>query len=163
MRAGFVAVCLAAIAMAPGFAAPESDARANQKVIRAGKLVLAGRSMRCGQTPTLMSETFWDYGGSGKGMIILNPTKLETLPPTVRLFVYEHECGHQLMGRSELKADCYAVQRGRRTGWLTAEGLMEICAFFRDHPSDSVHPPGPERCVYMSQCFEKAKPPRASR
>jgi len=135
----------------------------NEKTIPAGRLKLAGQTLRCGHTPTLMSTSFWDYGGSytssaGRGMIILNPNKLETLPPIVQLYVYEHECGHQLRGRSETKADCYAVERGRRAGWLTSDGVEAICAFFAAHPTDSVHPPGPERCAAMAQCFEKAKP-----
>lgn len=133
------------------------------KVIAAGKLTLAGRAMRCGGTPTLMSSTFWDFGGSGRGMIILNPTKLETLPLAVRLFVYEHECGHQILGVNELKADCYAIDKGRRDGWLDAASLSEVCAFFADSPGDWVHPPGPERCRYVTQCFTRAAPPRAGR
>ncbi len=161
MRLGALGVVL--LALAGGAQSAPADDAPQQKVIRPGKLQLDGRSMRCGGVPTIMSHTFWDYGGSSRGTIILNPTKLETLPPIVRLYVYEHECGHQVRGPDELKADCYAVQRGRRSGWLTAEGVQEICDFFGAHPSDSVHPPGPDRCRVMMQCFERAKPPRASR
>jgi hypothetical protein len=82
----------------------------------------------------------------------------------VQLYVYEHECGHQMHGASETRADCYAMQRGRRDGWLTPEGLAEICEVFKGHPTgDSLHPPGPERCAAMTKCFEKAAGPKRAR
>jgi len=134
-----------------------------EKMLPAGHLKLAGRSMRCGRTPTLISHSFWDYGGAKKGVIILNPSKLDALPEAVRLYVYAHECGHQLFGRKETRADCYAVERGKREGWLTQSGMSEICTFLAPHHGDWVHPPGPRRCEIMTRCFDKAKPRRASR
>lgn len=131
-------------------------------MVAPGKLKLAGRYMSCGRTPTLMSHTFWDYGGAKKGMIILNPSKLEELTDAARLYVYAHECGHQLLGPKETAADCYAVKRGRREGWLTREGMTEICTFLAPHRGDWVHPPGPVRCKIMTKCFDEAKPRRAS-
>ena len=154
--------------LAAGFLAflPSSDgpeASPEEKLLAPGKLKLAGRSMRCGRTPTLMSHSFWDYGGAKKGMIILNPSKLEDLSESVRLYIYSHECGHQVYGRKETRADCYAVKRGKRDGWLTRDGMTEICTFLKPHPGDWVHPPGPQRCEIMNKCFDKAKPRRASR
>ena len=148
---------LAAAAGVPATAAPED------KLIAAGKLKLAGRTMRCGATPTLISSSFWDYGGATKGRIILNPRMLAGLPDAVRLYVYAHECGHQIFGARETKADCYAVRRGKREGWLDAEGMDQICTFLAPHPGDWVHPPGPKRCELMRACFGKAKPRRAER
>ena len=139
------------------------EAAPKEKLLSAGKLKLAGRYVRCGRTPTLISHTFWDYGGAKKGMIILNPSKLEGLSKTVRLYVYAHECGHQKYGAKEIKADCYAVQRGKREGWLTRDGMTEICTFLKPHPGDWVHPPGPKRCEIMTKCFGQAKPRRAQR
>ena len=147
-------------------AAPVSrglEASPEEKVLAPGSLRLAGRYMGCGHTPTLISHTFWDYGGAKKGMIILNPTKLDGLSDAVRLYVYTHECGHQVYGPRETRADCYAVERGKREGWLDATGVDEICAFLQHRPGDWVHPPGPKRCEIMRACYSKAKPPRASR
>jgi hypothetical protein len=143
-------------------AAPASP---EDKVVAAGRLRLAGRTMSCGRVPTLMSHTFWDYGGADKDRrrIILNPTKLKELPEAVRLYVYAHECGHQRYGPREIKADCYAVQRGVREGWLNAGGMDQICEFIIPHPPDWVHPPGQKRCRTMRACFGKAKPPSAKR
>jgi len=138
-----------------------ANAAPEQKLVKPGKLLVAGRTMRCGRTPTLMDHSFWDYGGASDGLIILNPNKLETLPDPVRLYVYAHECGHQIHGRSEPRADCYAVKRGRKEGWLNRQGLMQICDFLEDHPGDYVHPPGPQRCRTMAKCYEQSKPPRA--
>jgi hypothetical protein len=131
------------------------------ELVQPGKLLVAGRAMRCGRTPTLMDHSFWDYGGASDGLIILNPNKLETLPDPVRLYVYAHECGHQVHGRSEPRADCYAVKRGRKEGWLNRQGLMQICDFLEDHPGDYVHPPGPQRCRTMAKCYDQSKPPQA--
>ena len=141
----------------------ELKATPEEKMLAPGKLKLAGRSMRCGHTPTLISNTFWDYGGAKKGIIILNPSKLDELPKSVRLFVYAHECGHQVYGRKEVRADCYAVKRGKREGWLTRTGMSEVCTFLAPYRGDWIHPPGPQRCEIMTKCFDKAKPRRASR
>jgi len=154
---GVAAALAVMLASQAPVAAPEG------KVLAPGKLTLAGRDMRCGRTPTLISHSFWDYGGAKKGMIILNPTKLEGLSGAVRLYVYAHECGHQKYGARETRADCYAVERGRRDGWLNSAGMNEICAFLEGYPGDWVHPPGPKRCQIMTKCYGKAKPRRASR
>lgn len=156
-----LALAGAALALVPR---PESlQATPEDKVVAAGKLRLAGRVMSCGRTPTLMSPTFWDYGGARKGQIILNPIKLAELAEPVRLWVYAHECGHQIYGAGEIRADCYAVRRGRREGWLDAAGMKQVCEFLKDHPGDWVHPPGPKRCREMTQCFKDADAHRASR
>ena len=87
------------------------------------------------------------------------------MPPTIQLYVYMHECGHQMVGRSEMSADCYAVRQGKREGWLEQQGLEAICAFFKNNVSggDSAHPPGPERCAAMQACFDKAAGGRGRR
>ncbi|MEC9369110.1 MAG: hypothetical protein VX871_10525 [Pseudomonadota bacterium] len=139
----------------------QGDAYPKDKLLTAGQLRLAGRPMRCGATPTLISYSFWDYGGATKDRIILNPSKLDPLPVPVQLFVYAHECGHQIYGPKEIGADCYAIKRGRREGWLNRDGLTEICTFFQDHPGDYAHPPGPQRCEIMTQCFDGGGPQRA--
>ena len=154
---------VAAMFAAAGLLGASVAAAPGDKMVGPGKLKLGGRFIACGLMPTQLSSTFWDYGGSTKGRIILNPVKLATLPKQVRLWVYAHECGHQIYGARETRADCYAVQRGRREGWLEQSGLNQICAFLRDHPGDWVHPPGPKRCAAMAQCFRKVRPPRASR
>ncbi len=166
MRSGGTAafsLALVLATLAPGLGPDRTASEKEQKVIAAGKLKVAGRSMRCGRTPTLISRRFWDYGGATNGLIILNPRKLATIPKAVRFYVYAHECGHQIYGATEIKADCYAVRRGRRAGWLTRRGLGQICHFFRNHQGDYVHPPGPERCRLMTRCFNGAKPRRAGR
>jgi hypothetical protein len=156
-----IAGILAAFAAGPFMA--NASAASGKKMIAAGKLKLGGRTIACGRTPTQLSPTFWDYGGATKGRIILNPVKLAELPESVRLWVYAHECGHQIYGARETRADCYAVQRGRREGWLDQTGMDDICAFLKDRPGDWVHPPGWKRCKAMVQCFGKVKSPRASR
>lgn len=161
-----VPIAIAAALLALSLLATQAPAQSEREIVAAGKLKVAGRTMTCGRTPTLISRGFWDYGGAGgagRKVIILNPDKLATLPEAVRLYVYAHECGHQIYGASEPRADCYAVRRGKREGWLTGEGMKQICNFLEDHPGDYVHPPGPERCEKMIKCFDQNKPKRAGR
>jgi len=154
-------ITAAGLFLVNGGAVRESMAAPEDKLLAAGKLKLAGRRMRCGDLPTLLSHGFWDYGGATKGRIILNPEKLAKLSDPVRLYIYAHECGHQLYGTKETRADCYSVQRGRREGWLNSEGMDQICHFLKDYPADWVHPSGQVRCEKMQQCFLKTKPKRA--
>lgn len=161
--AAILAALLAAAALTAPAAPDGARATPEDKVVAAGRLRLAGRTMSCGRTPTIVSHTFWDYGGATGNRIIINPAKLNELPEPVRWWVYAHECGHQIYGPGELKADCYAVRRGRRKGWLDEAGMDRVCAFLEDKPADWVHPPGPERCEKMRACFADTKPPRASR
>ena len=44
------------------------------------------------------------------------------------------------------------VQRGRRQGWLTQEGLNEVCTFISPAKGDSMHFAGSYRCEYMRKC-----------
>lgn len=158
----FIAAALVAgLALLSGGIDGRAAGASKQTLLQPGKLRVAGRAMQCGRTPTLMDHSFWDYGGASEGLIILNPVKLETLPIAVRLYVYAHECGHQIYGRSEPRADCYAVKRGRKEGWLDREGLTQICEFLHDHPGDHIHPPGPARCDAMAKCFRQTKSTRA--
>ena len=53
----------------------------------------------------------------------------------------------------EETADCFAVQRGRRQGWLSAEGLDEICKFIKPAKGDSMHFSGSHRCDQMRKCY----------
>ena len=52
-------------------------------------------------------------------VIMLNMQALKDLPRPVQWLIYYHECGHILYGPSETAADCYAVRRARREGWLS--------------------------------------------
>jgi hypothetical protein len=45
------------------------------------------------------------------------------------------------------------VQRGRRQGWLTPEGLEEVCKFIAPAKGDSMHFQGSHRCEAMRQCY----------
>lgn len=128
------------------------------KLVAAGKLVIDGRRMRCGRRPTVMNPKFDSWGGAYPGFVILNPERIKGLPTPVKFYVYAHECGHQFVGRSEEAADCFAVKRGRRYGWLTAEGLEDICTFISKLKGDWNHAPGTVRCQKMRVCFRAAAP-----
>ena len=83
----------------------------------------------------------------------MNMRLLSKVTTPVKLWIYSHECGHQFRGPDEETADCFAVQRGRRQGWLSPGGVEEICQFISPAKGDSMHFSGSHRCEYMRQCF----------
>lgn len=132
------------------------EAGPDAKLIAAGKLTMAGRRLICGRRPAVMDPNFDSWGGAYPGFIILNPRRLEGLSPTIKFYVYAHECAHQFVGRDEAAADCFAMRRGRLRGWLNQDGLEEICTFISQLKGDDEHAPGVERCKAMRQCFKQA-------
>lgn len=123
------------------------------RLLPSGELSLDGYKMRCGQRPTVMDSQLDDYGAAYPGFLILNPKLMNKVPTTVKLWIFAHECGHQFRGPDEETADCFAVQRGRRQGWLKPEGLDEICNFIRPSKGSSMHFSGSQRCEAMRKCF----------
>ncbi len=127
------------------------------KLVPAGKLRIRGKRMICGRRPTILDSSFGDYGGAYPGFLILNMKRMDKLPVAVQWWIYAHECAHQFRGPSEQTADCFAVQRGRRQGWLSEKGLKQICDFIRPARGDGVHASGAQRCKSMRLCFASKK------
>ena len=119
-------------------------------------VTLAGRKMSCGKSDIYVDRDLPSEGGAGDTVLILNPDMLNKQPPTVRLFVFKHECGHLTVGDSELNADCYAVGYGVREGWLDRKGLSEVCDSFEGAPETDSHPSAKRRCANLDRCFTKA-------
>lgn len=132
------------------------NAQAGSRKVTQGKMTLDGRPVSCGKRPTVIDARLDSWGGSYPGYLILNPDRLRGLPTQVKLYVYYHECGHQFVGASETGADCYSIRSGVKAGWLDSQGLDQICAFISQLKGDGVHPPGPQRCQLMRQCYAKA-------
>jgi hypothetical protein len=143
------ALCLALTATAPE--PREAVAIEQSKLVAPGRLVVAGRRLSCGQTATLIRD-FEGFAVSST-VIMLNMQALKDLPRRVQWLIYYHECGHILHGPSETAADCYAVRRARREGWLTRQALDEICATFNIAGHGPVHPDPEARCTQLHQCF----------
>ncbi len=127
------------------------------KIVPAGRLTIDGRVVRCGNWPTVIDPNLDDYGAAYPGFLILNPNKLGRLPVAVKLWIYAHECAHQYRGPDETRADCFAVQRGRRQGWLSPSGIEQICSFIRPAVGDAMHFAGSERCARMRQCYPRKR------
>jgi hypothetical protein len=115
--------------------------------------LIDGSRMLCGKRPTVLDNNLDDYGSAYPGFLILNPRLLDKIPPAVKKWIFAHECGHQFRGPDEATADCFAVQRGRRQGWLDEKGLEEVCAFMSPAKGDNMHFSGPQRCEAMKKCF----------
>ena len=122
-------------------------------IVESGDLKIAGHKMQCGTRPTVLDPNLDDFGAAYDGFMILNPRKLEAVPAPVALWIFSHECGHQFRGPDENKADCFAVQRGRRQGWLTATDVEQICTFISPSQGDMMHFAGPQRCQSIRRCF----------
>lgn len=123
------------------------------RIVPAGQLSFDGESFVCAGYPALLNAGFPDYGAAYFGFIILNPDRFQTLPISLKRFAYAHECGHQYVGYSEAAADCYAVKSGLARGWLDANSLQEICAFFSKSKGTALHLPGPQRCAAIRACY----------
>jgi hypothetical protein len=125
--------------------------------VAAGELKLDNRRVTCGRRPTVLDDKLDDYGAAYPGFLILNTRLLAKVSTPVKLWIFAHECGHQFRGPDEDTADCFAVQRGRREGWLTPEGLQEVCNFISPAKSSSMHYAGKERCESMRRCYTQTE------
>jgi hypothetical protein len=123
------------------------------KLVAPGRLVIEGRRLSCGATATLIRD-FEGFAVSST-VIMLNMQALKDLPRPVQWLIYYHECGHILYGPSETAADCYAVRRARRQGWLSEAVLDDICAVFNIAGHGPMHPDPEARCERLRQCFAK--------
>jgi hypothetical protein len=145
-----LALVLAAAAILPE---EEASALDQGKLVQPGRLVVAGRRLSCGATATLLRD-FEGFAVSST-VIMLNMQALKDLPRPVQWLIYYHECGHILYGPSETSADCYAVRRARREGWLDERVLGDICAVFNIAGHGDLHPDPVQRCNDLRQCFVK--------
>ncbi|HSR79273.1 MAG TPA: hypothetical protein VLL28_00675 [Hyphomicrobiaceae bacterium] len=162
-RAALGVLMLVAVGMVPAVAAaeggptPEEYVRqvgGDAQIVPAGMLAIDGHNVVCGTRPTVLDNKLDDYGAAFPGFLILNPkllARIKSLP--VKLWIHAHECGHQFRGPDEETADCFAVQRGRRQGWLTPEGLEDVCLFMAPAKADNVHFTGTQRCQAMKACY----------
>lgn len=122
---------------------------------------IGGRSLRCGRTPVVMDSDIPTEGLSVPGeALYLNPLLLKRLPQTVRLFIFEHECAHEMTGPDELGADCIAAESGKREGWLKPDDLNAVCRSFSG-PATDTHPSGSTRCANLKRCYGGAEVARS--
>ena len=147
-----IAICLAGLAASAGL--PCASASAQRSA--GDSIQLAGRTLTCKHVRIMTDRRLPSEGAAAPGVLILNPTMMNAQPAIVRLFVFNHECGHHNVGESELKADCWAVQQGVREGWLDTKGLGAVCRSFDDAPETPTHPSGRRRCRNLDQCFTAA-------
>jgi hypothetical protein len=125
----------------------------NAQIVQSGDLRLDGRRVFCGQRPTVLDNNLDDYGAAYPGFLILNPKLMNKVSTPVKMWIYAHECGHQFRGPDEETADCFAVQRGKRQGWLDENGLDEVCRFISPARGDTMHFSGSQRCAQMRKCY----------
>ena len=122
---------------------------------RDGSLAIAGRILQCSGVRNVLDSRVPNLGLAvpDRRLLIINPALLRSEPETVRLFVFNHECGHHHVGGDELAADCWAVKAGVREGWLNKAGLEQVCKSFRNAPETATHPSGRRRCAALDRCY----------
>jgi hypothetical protein len=134
-------------------------------LVAAGQYALDGRPMNCAKRPTVLDPDLNDYAIAYPRLIVVNPSLMEKTSSPVKVWIYEHECGHVVHGWNQGKganradtarADCYGIKKGLREGWLNAKGLDRICEFISAGRADAMHASGPERCAAMRQCYARA-------
>jgi hypothetical protein len=155
MRLSTAASAVMAILAGLALIEAQPQAASSISVQRNGAVEIAGRSMSCGSVRSQLDSGLQNLGISipDRGLIVINPALLRRQPETVRLFVFTHECGHHYVGGSELGADCWAVRRGLREGWLTKDGLRQVCGSFGNAPETPTHPSAARRCSNLNRCF----------
>jgi hypothetical protein len=117
------------------------------QLVPAGKLEIDGRRVTCGQNPTVLDNDINDISAAYPKFTVLNPKRLNQQTTTVKLWAYSVACGFQVRGADQRLADCFAIERGLKEGWLTAKGMNEICAFV-----------GPtSRCERLRDCYVAAR------
>lgn len=122
-----------------------------------GDLAIDGRRVSCKpNVQTILDARLPNLGIATRSLLVLNPHLLRSLSPTVRMFVYHHECGHHHVGGDELGADCWAVTAGVSAGWLHERQLGEICTSFGNAKATATHPATERRCRALRACFVAA-------
>ena len=120
-----------------------------------GTLQIAGRTLKCDGIRNVLDPHLPNLGMASRrrNVLILNPSRLDRYSSTVSLFVFHHECGHHHVSSDEFEADCWAVHRGLRDGWLDRRHLGSICSSFGNRRETETHPAVDERCASLHQCF----------
>jgi hypothetical protein len=154
-----LAASLPAVAVvAQGYDRPTAREYVNHfggQLIPAGKLELDGRRMTCANHPTVLDSNLNDYSAAYRRFGILNPRLLARVKPVLKFWAFGMACGLQMRGPDYIAADCFAVEMGIKEGWLTPEGLDDICAFMEPARGDKDHLPGPQRCERMRKCYHE--------
>jgi hypothetical protein len=125
----------------------------------AGSAVIGGMRLSCHPAEVVMSNEVPGPGFAVPGLLMFGPRFLKAYPPLVQRLVFLHECGHQYVGTDENAADCYAVEAGKRQGWLTQAGLAQACKALWHTLGDGAHLAGPERCAALQACYDLAPGP----
>ena len=113
--------------------------------------IIGGIPVSCFGAVTIVAPVN-DIAKALPGRIILNPA-LFNYPPVNQVFVYAHECGHQVVGSNETAADCWAIKTMRNQGLLPPQLTPAVAQMFANSPGDWTHAPGPIRIQNMATCY----------
>jgi TonB family protein len=125
-------------------------------IVPAGKFEVEGRPAACGSRPTVLDYHLDDITAAYPQFPIVNPARFAKLSPTLKLWTFGVACGFALFGPDPTGADCYAVRRGKKEGWLSDQAVDEICTFLLPTTAGRYKQvPGPERCERLRRCYRQ--------
>jgi hypothetical protein len=118
-----------------------------------GTFRIGGFPFSCQTATTIVVPNLGDLGRASPNGPIYMDASLNSYPLAFIGFVYAHECAHHLGQMNETRADRFAVCIGKRQGWLSPQGLSQVCAATVGTPGSWAHLPGPARCQTMIQAY----------
>ncbi len=133
--------------------------------------VIGDKPMRCHDfrgrvVQTLVTADLGDVGRAsfiGRMPIIsLDSDRMRSLPPTMQIFFFMHECAHHVLGHiirptleSERDADCWAANYGRWASLFVRSDVEAWGPYFaRSNGSKFGHLAGPQRLAYILNCYD---------
>ena len=131
-----------------------SNSTLAQEFVPPGQLIFDGIPVACGVPAVLVGPELGDIAKSVPGQILINWATFSQFPTGVKMFVYGHECGHQVVGPNENAADKFSIDLGRQQGWVNLMTLQQICQSVYFTAGDWTHMPGPARCQAMYAYFQ---------
>jgi hypothetical protein len=116
-------------------------------IVPPGKFEVERRPIACGSRATVLDKNLDEITAAYPQFVIVNPERFGKLLPTLKLWAFSVACGFALHGPDQAGADCYATRRGKMEGWLSAQGVEQICAWLG--PTT-----GRQRCERIRKCHQ---------
>ena len=125
------------------------------RIVPAGELTIDGHKVICGKRPTVMDNNLDDYGASYQGFFIPNPKHLATIKSTaVKLWIHALSAAISYEVPTKRRPIASRFNGDGDRGWLTFEGLVDVCKFMAPAKGDNMHFTGTQRCDAMKACYD---------
>lgn len=127
---------------------------ANAQNYPPGRFQIGGYPFSCQGAWTIVTPQLDNLGRSSPGGPIYLRRDLAGYPTAFIAFLFAHECAHHLGEMNETAADQFAVCMGKQQGWLSPQGISQVCQVTLPSPGSWFHLPGPQRCASMLDAYQ---------